>query len=435
MSNNISKKILYYINISCKTPICVANGNDGETDNDVLRDYNGNPFVSGSTLAGAFRDYFGYMKYEDCIFGYSASDGINGRMSQLFISDLRFNTESIKVHVRNGVELSDSKTAITGHKFDYEVVDSGVNGQFIMELIIRDGDKDSEEEKKKQIYRILNGLESGEIRLGTKKNRGFGRLVIKKISVKEFTKDNILDYRDAYNQNIYSKLEDSKDEIIGHTSLDKYIKICVPLKLEGGISIREYSAIKGLPDFIHIKANNTPVIPGTGIAGAIRHRIKSILDELEIKNSDKILNKCFGYVDGNKAHISNIIFDESKIEKAHDLQVVRNAISRFECATKDGALYKELASFEGTTEINIMVKRNIKWSDNQDKDNCDITNLAVGLLLLAIKDIQNGYLPVGGQTAIGRGILSNNGDITIDGKKYNENEYMVNVKKLREELG
>ena len=33
-------------------------GEEGTTDNSILYDYDGIPFVSGTTLAGAFRNYY-----------------------------------------------------------------------------------------------------------------------------------------------------------------------------------------------------------------------------------------------------------------------------------------------------------------------------------------------------------------------------------------
>lgn len=46
----------------------------------------------------------------------------------------------------------------------------------------------------------------------------------------------------------------------------------------------------------------------------------------------------------------------------------------------------------------------------------------LGILLLALKDLQNGFLAVGGQTAIGRGLFENNGAILIDGQEGLENQ-------------
>ena len=43
----------------------------------------------------------------------------------------------------------------------------------------------------------------------------------------------------------------------------------------------------------------------------------------------------------------------------------------------------------------------------------------LGLLLLAIKDLQNGYLAVGGETGIGRGIFKKSGEVLLDGQLLN----------------
>ena len=45
------------------------------------------------------------------------------------------------------------------------------------------------------------------------------------------------------------------------------------------------------------------------------------------------------------------------------------------------------------------------------------TEWIIGFLLLALKDLQNGFLAVGGQTAVGRGVFAANGNILIDGKE------------------
>lgn len=90
-----------------------------------------------------------------------------------------------------------------------------------------------------------------------------------------------------------------------------------------------------------------PVIPGSSFAGAIRHRIKEILERLAENgtelpyNVQKIIDISFGYVDGVKACASNIIISEAEIKGARPLTMMRTGVSRFESAVKDGALYKE----------------------------------------------------------------------------------------------
>ena len=59
----------------------------------------------------------------------------------------------------------------------------------------------------------------------------------------------------------------------------------------------------------------------------------------------------------------------------------------------------------------------------------------LGLLLLAVKDLQNGLLAVGGQTAIGRGIFEKQGPIVIDGKEGIEDAVLGDLLKNMAERG
>ena len=99
--------------------------------------------------------------------------------------------------------------------------------------------------------------------------------------------------------------------------------------------------------------------------------------------------------------------------------MTRTGVSRFESAAKQGALYKERTYVGGTVDLEIMV--------NDGNDN----NWIVGLLLLALKDLQNGYLAVGGETAIGRGVFEANGPMLINGESEKVDEY---ISKLIENL-
>ena len=55
--NGILKRKLLYVKVRFISPLNVSSGENEWTDSDVLRDYEGNPFVAGSSLAGAMRAY------------------------------------------------------------------------------------------------------------------------------------------------------------------------------------------------------------------------------------------------------------------------------------------------------------------------------------------------------------------------------------------
>lgn len=411
MSNAVRKRIVYAVSVELKSPLCISQGDGVLTDDDILLNGEGVPFVPGASLAGAMRGYIEKGKQKECIFGYEDMGRDKGRMSSLFVSDLFFDGK-VNTAVRDGVSLSNNKTALSQGKFDMEVIDTGARGSFCLELVIRE--KDDEASFQSQLEQVFFGWREREIRLGRKKSRGFGEISLQSIVKKEFDAHNYLEYKDAY---CPIEEKDNTWTIVDLSKLsaqeEKYVTITLPLKLEGGISIRQYSVKKGEPDFVHITANGQPVIPGTSFTGAIRHRLTDILTQLGVVNRAEIIDSTFGYVrpKSGDAHISHVVVGECVLAGSKRLEMVRNGISRFESGSRSGALFKELSYIGGTTQLEIKVKK------TGDED------AMVGLLLLALMDVQNGFLAVGGQTAIGRGLFSANGELTVHSDKSRE-EYL-----------
>lgn len=50
--NSVIKRIVYRVELLFVSPVNVSSGQEGMTDSDVLRDYDGKPFISGSSIAG-----------------------------------------------------------------------------------------------------------------------------------------------------------------------------------------------------------------------------------------------------------------------------------------------------------------------------------------------------------------------------------------------
>ena len=414
MTNKLIKKIVYRLDIKLVSPINLSSGKEGVTDNDLLVDFEDVPFIPGTSIAGAFRNYFD----DNNLFGFSDDDD-NGKMSSLFISDLTFNSHD--KDIRDGVALDDNKISKKGAKFDFEIISSGATGYFFIELTIREND---DEDKLKGVLRnVISGINKHEIRLGSNKTRGYGIIDLDKVSCKEFNKDNYLEYAKAFDVESYEDLSDIKDRF--DSDYSNMVKISVPLKLDGGISIRKYSVKKNEPDFEQLTDNGYPVIPGTSMAGALRHRVKDILRSLKNNELDldenKLIDEMFGFVNdkSKKAHSSNVVIDEIAIDNSKPLITTRTGVSRFESSAKNGALYKEKTYVGGDFTLSIYVKNYKDW--------------IIGILLLAIKDLQNGYLAVGGQTSIGRGVFKGSGSISIDGEENREDEYIAcSIKNYKE---
>lgn len=421
----VLKRRVFFVQIQLDSPLNIASGEDEWTDADVLRDYDENPFIPGTSLAGAMRAYIEKEKSEPCLMGYTVNDA-DGKMSSLFLSDLTFD-EISATGVRDGVALDVNKVALTGSKYEIEILEMGANGHFFAELVVREGDNEAEMERELSI--MFRGFQIGEIRLGHKKTRGFGKIKILTIASKVFDKNNYLEYAKAYDLAEWQNCPNEKKQWINaENAFSKMLHIEVPLYLKGGISIRQYAARKNEPDFVQLTNGKFPVIPGSSFAGALQHRMKLLLTELkengavfpESHTVKDITDRMFGFVDGDNACASDVIINESEIEGARALTIVRTGISRFEAAVKDGTLYKEKTYVDGKVTVKISVRRG---------KNPENTAWITGLLLLAVKDLANGFLAVGGQTAVGRGTFSMDAEraILIDGEEGKEEEFIANA--------
>ena len=119
----------------------------------------------------------------------------------------------------------------------------------------------------------------------------------------------------------------------------------------------------------------------------------------------------------NVALASNIIIEESTLQNSKELTFTRNKINRFSGGTVDRALFTQKSVFNGNTKLGIKIKKKIKFEDIVETD-----EIIIGLILLSIKDINNGLIALGGQTSTGKGIFEvksvklNGSDFNIDEK-------------------
>lgn len=402
-NRSIVARTYFDIKIFLASPVNIGNGVSEDTDADVMRNSAGECFIPGTSLAGAFRNYLGDEKNEESIFGYS--EGEAGQMSSVFISDMYFDRETVKLSIRDRVSLKDDKDV--DNKFDVEIIEPGASGTIRIETIRREGDSDPNE----QIGEIILAISDGDIRFGAIKNRGFGRAEAVSVRESKFS---------AAEMEEWIRFLDGEEDVCGTTqsfaewkstktrSSMRYSKHSLPLTLTGGISIRRYSAQPGKADFEHITSNGKPIIPGTSWNGAIRADAKQILKDFGLKETDaeSLIGEWFGPVKKNgngenedDSRQSMIVIGESVIRGAKSLPMTRNNINRFTAGTKDGALYTELSYIGGETELEYMI------AIPGDEPTSQKMKALEGMMKLVTRDICLGLVAVGGQVSVGRGIF------------------------------
>jgi CRISPR/Cas system CSM-associated protein Csm3 (group 7 of RAMP superfamily) len=385
----MKRRVYYRLEMELASPLSIGNGMNEGTDHDVIRGKDKKPYIPASSIAGVFRHTLdGKEKSQTSIFG--TINGNEAQSSKVIFYDGQLLTGGTS-NVRDGVRL-ENKVGVKGKKFDMEVIETGARFVTFIEIT------DQPEETDVKIEMMIAKLKVGALRFGTKTSRGFG--AVKIISLKKTSfdleqaqqMDKWLDFS-VYDESIW----EGTDEYAIDDADVGYVIIKLQLVQNGAISIREYSTDVSddndpLPDFKHIAlSDGTSVIPGTSWAGAFKSKY------VELAGSEEAAEKLFGYVNENDKKdpcaCSRIIFSESIIRDDLLKTMTRNSIDRFSAAAKDTALYTERTSYNGKTELEIILKE-------------DVTAREKAILGAVILDIHNGFLSVGGLTSVGRGMFT-----------------------------
>ncbi|MDY7006112.1 MAG: RAMP superfamily CRISPR-associated protein [Cyanobacteriota bacterium] len=425
----IIKRIIIRGKLILDTPTCLGSGDaEGPTDLMLMRDsITPHALLTGTSIAGALRNYLhdyenGYGKEEKSdslttyLFGAKQKDE-NGDQSPLIIND-SISSEMPKVELRDGVKIN----SITGiaedkAKYDLEFLVEGTEFPLAFELIVEKDKHQDENRLLSALTIILEGLKNGEIRIGMKKRRGFGRCYVSDWQIWQFdlkkSQDRIawLKFDREYISNfqeykISNLVKQEQKELNTKNFPDKRqtFTMEVTFKLVGSLLIRSSQfSDEAVPDVVHLKSSRNGkeenILSGTSLAGVLRHRAEKIVKT--VGNNQKIIKDIFGTEkDNENPNSSRLLVEESVIKNVNELVQNRIAIDRFTGGAFHGALFDEQPIFakEENGKEETCVTLNLELRQPKDAE--------IGLLLLLLKDLWASDLPVGSESSIGRGRLA-----------------------------
>ena len=422
-------KVFYRLDIELTSPMTIGSGENEYSDYDVLTDSSGRPYIPGSTIAGVLshecdeetaRKLFGQTENID-----------ESKMSSVIVYDAEMVGED-EFHAgrRDNVALGENKAAIETAKFDYQIVDAGSKFKLIFEINDTDG-------KKNNLFQpILALLMSGNVSFGHKTTRGFGRFKVNQLKQAEFTNDDFDIYRSF---DPLKAMGWSDYELESDLMADNGVRICLGLKQAGGLSVREYNGEASAEDFRPVSSNGAVVVPGTSWAGAFKadmiNNLK-VLCRISYDDAKAYVENLFGSARGNKGVKSRIFFNESRLNNNVETHVTRVKIDRFSGGASDSALFDEIVSFKGDTELVIKVVPFEKTSGLSKED----YDALIGLLLISVRCLKDKLFTVGGQASIGRGMFDVVEEkIFIDGEEQHDagakTYYEALKKRAREGFG
>ena len=415
-TNRVLQKTYCKIEFKLSSPLSVGSGKNDFTDKDIIKKRNKVPYIPGSAIAGVCRNslkclseqdqekYFGFVQINESTSGENINKKANtSENSRVIFYDacvIKEDIEKCFVTKRDFVALDEYKCALTGKKYDIEILEPGIRMVTYVE-------QNYYSENELDIVDLIEKAWMNHgISFGSKTMRGLGEVDVVKIQKINFNLrkteevDSWIEF-DMYDENSWKAVEPQNNYEQATTAKDEMM-IKLELVQNSGISIRRYTSevTKGKvqPDYEQLTVysntkNPIPVVPGSSWAGAFRHHMSQWLNKDQIED-------LFGYADKKRKRISKISFSESQLKGAKEKIFSRNAIDRFSGGTVDTALYTEKTYYGGETVLCIKIIGTV--CENQKR-----------ALSAAITDLHMGFLAVGGETSIGRGLFNIN-NVRID---------------------
>lgn len=441
-NEGIVERIVVAGKLVLETPAHFGNGEVSVlSDMPLLRDpLEGRALLTGASIAGALRNYL--REYEK---GYGAAETDHSRVAHIFggfredepgqqiaHASLLIVDDALgqwpQTELRDGVTI-DPKTHTAKEKLLYniELLPPGTTFDLVFELAIPQGHDGGRldgnvgrEQLVESLALILRGLQTGEIRLGKRKRRGFGQCRVSNWHITRYKLDTSEDLLAWLERPLEAKpaLEETgiNSEVLLQTAqLPEDKRQCFTLQasfaLDSSLLIRSAFGQANAPDTVHLHSGGKPVLSGTSLAGALRARALKIANTLKLDHPQVFIDGIFGdrSEDDNakekgttqkRLQASRLIVSETAIKKSLEMVQSRLKIDRFTGGAYPGALFSEQPVF-GTPETRLEIELSLIQPKAAE----------IGLLLMLLKDLWTGDLPLGGEASIGRGRLSGRGAV------------------------
>ena len=384
----------------------------GIADMCLLRDADGHPFIPAASIAGAARSFLAqqilpwekYQKGDESqmlkqLFGGA---GKEDTMSALIVADAT--CKNSQTSIRDGVRVDTcSGSAAEKAKFDVEVVERGTEFELCLECVIRDGDDNSEDdnsELEKLFLALLHGFKAGDIRLGARTRRGYGRGKVACWKIRDLLMNYPEDVMAWLRDKVWCRPASKLTPQPLPSDQRQHFRLEADFILRTSLLIRSSPSDPEAPDMVHLHSAEEPVVPGTSFAGAFRHRASLIATT--IGWSEDAVSEIFGPVHEQEAKdpqkglwASRVWIEEKLVKNVEPRWQNRVAVDRFTGGSLQGALFNEEPVFPKKSTPHLRLTLMLEEPDDAE----------IGLLFLTLRDFWHGHAALGGETSSGRGTL------------------------------
>lgn len=458
-----SYRYIAKIVIESKTPLSLASGECGITvDSEILVDYNGYPFIPGTSITGVLRhccdrELINHKEEIKDIFGYADNQigkgsrikvssayfiGKNGKVGERILPvgeiDNAFQKFPERQHVRNTDRgVSDEENH---GKFDQQIALKGSRFVFELELLGR--------ENEENIFRqIVSCLSFPEFRLGGGTRNGFGEVEVNGLSIDSYnlqSKNGLMSYVNRSKSLNEYPLEITESAFT--TRKEDVIKYELKVQPEdffifsSGVGSLE-SDMNQIEEYVIEWNGNTPtlgkkkiLIPASSVKGAVAHRVayhynrrkERFVDDPNVTKDDVIganneaVKWLFGYStkedDKTVSKRGKIVFSDvyfgSNLSETNNPNESKEKLShinidRFTGGVIGGALYNEVvANIDTEFNFSITLVPDRKEKEKEREEDEHELKIIMDSLEDALRDVKTGMLPLGGGVNRGHGCFT-----------------------------
>lgn len=412
-------------------------------------DSTGCPVIPGTSIAGSVRSYFIENKGLREKFGYLFGGKLEEQNEFFYDSKVYFYDSPMEEYTEKNLNeylekrIENRHDAVRGGAKDkalHEMIYLKKGLKFHIQIDCVSYDEREHNTVKELFQEILNGICSGDIRFGGRKNSGCGRVRTVKNSRLSYDLSKKKDFID-YALGVEREEKKKSYAIVFNNSLSNTIKMVLEADIKDALLIKtetqkeqlqedSQDELLEIPDLVKMhedsvkerniacsmKSGDNFIIPGTTIKGILRGYSDKIVNTLGYSNA--IIAKMFGSSpDEEEQHSAGRIQTNDCVievdEKAQEYGLVyhRIKIDRFTGGAMDGALVSEKPVTKGKVKMEITFRKLEEEEENQ---------IIFVLLYLCLRDIGLGKVPFGSNAGIGFGRLrGKNLYVEKDGKKGN----------------
>lgn len=436
--------------IEAATPLMVGSGEkSANTDAELATDANGLPFIPGSALAGVLRHAAGVSPDgkdasadDSALWGYGlGGKGCGSKLSfsearmigadghpvddlRTDLSDPLYEALTTDLPIRHHVRIGHKGSADATGKYDNRVALKGTRFCFEIEAI----DQAGGEAIAKDVATIIANLAREDVRIGGGTRDGYGAIELVSASRRTFDLKNQADLT-AYaklGSRLTTTLEGGEEFKPTPTAADG----CEDLSLR--LTPHDFFLFGSGKADISGDADMTPVtesvvewndgkpvivrervlVPGSSVKGALAHRTAFYYNKLtgvaidplspidiakHVGSENEAVRQLFGYQGGDgKLHCGKVIISDVALAGAKTDKLLNHvAIDRFTSGALAGALFTErVTSHSEGFDLRIVLTKE-----------AEVDPLVRKALLMAVRDLGNGMLPLGGGVGRGNGVF------------------------------